>query len=92
MPIADRWLEMPGAKSLNLWTGSRIQKPEVLSKVPEMVRTVVNFTNSGNNARKKIIVVTPEVAGMQSVSFDHSVTVRLADNYDRTSPNGDRTC
>ena len=25
-----------GATYLNLWTGSRIQKPEVLSKMPEM--------------------------------------------------------
>jgi len=31
------------------------------------------------------------VQGMQSVSFDHRVTVYLSDNYDRTSPNGDRT-
>jgi len=33
-----------GATNLNLWTGSRIQKPEVLSKMPEKVRNVVKFT------------------------------------------------
>ena len=32
-----------GATNLNLWTGSRIQKPEVLSKMPEMVQNVVKF-------------------------------------------------
>jgi len=40
--IAHRRLEMlsirkPGATNLNLWPGSTIQKPEVLTKVPEMV-------------------------------------------------------
>ena len=46
---ADRWLEMIsvskwGAPNLNLWTESTIQKPEVLSKVPEMVRKVVKLS------------------------------------------------
>ena len=41
--IARRRLEMlsirkPGAPNLNLWPESTIQKPEVLSKVLEMVR------------------------------------------------------
>jgi len=44
--IADRWLEMlpirkTGATNLNRWTGSRSRKPEVLSKMPEMVRNAV---------------------------------------------------
>ena len=33
-----------GATNLNLLTGSRIQKPEVLSEMPEKVRNVVKFT------------------------------------------------
>jgi len=33
-----------GAKYLNMWTGSKIQKPEIVSKMPEMVRNVVKFT------------------------------------------------
>ena len=38
--IADRRLHMlpmrkPGATNLNLWTGNRIQKPEVLLKMPQ---------------------------------------------------------
>ena len=46
--IAHRPLEIlsirkPGAPNLNLWPGSTIQKPEVLSKVPEMVRNVVKL-------------------------------------------------
>ena len=46
--IADRRLHMlpmrkPGATNLNLWTGSGIQKPEVLSKMSEIVRNVVKF-------------------------------------------------
>jgi len=36
--------QKPGAINLNLWTGSRNQKPEVLSKMPEMVRNV-KFTS-----------------------------------------------
>ena len=47
--IAHRRLEIlsirkPGAPNLNLWPGSTIQKPEVLSKVPEMVRNVLKLT------------------------------------------------
>ena len=34
----------PGATNLNLWPESTIQKPEVLSKVPEMVQKVVKLT------------------------------------------------
>ena len=30
-------------KSLNLWTGSRNRKPEVVSKVPEMARNDAEF-------------------------------------------------
>ena len=46
--IAHRRLEMHsirklGAPNLNLWQGSTIQKPEVLTKVPEMVRNVVEL-------------------------------------------------
>jgi len=46
--IACKWLEMlsirkPGAPNLNLWPRSTIHKPEVLSKVPEMVRNVVKL-------------------------------------------------
>jgi len=33
-----------GVTYLNLWTGSRIQKPEVLSKMPKKVRNVMKFT------------------------------------------------
>ena len=47
--IAHGRLEMfsirkPGAPNLNLWPESTIQKPEVLSKLPEMVREVVKST------------------------------------------------
>ena len=47
--IAHRWLEMlyirkPGAPHLNLYPGIIVQKPEVLTKVPEMVRNVVKLT------------------------------------------------
>ena len=47
--IAHERLEMlsirkPGAPDLNLWPESTIQKPEILSKVPEMVRKVVKLT------------------------------------------------
>ena len=47
--MADRRLEMlsvrtPGAPNISLWTGSTMQKPEVFSKVPEMVRNVVKLT------------------------------------------------
>ena len=47
--IAHRRLEMlsirkPGTPDLNLWPGCTTQKPEVLSKVPEMVRNVVKLT------------------------------------------------
>jgi len=49
-----------GAINLNLWTGSRIQKPEVVSKVSDMARNVVKFTII-RKIREKIIVVKPEV-------------------------------
>jgi len=47
--IAHRRLEMlsirkPGAPNLNLWPESTIQKPEVLSKVLEMVQKVAKLT------------------------------------------------
>ena len=47
--IAHVRLEMlsirkPGAPNLNLKPGTTIQKPEVLSRVPEIVRNVVQFT------------------------------------------------
>ena len=46
--MADRWLEMLsvrklGTPNLNLWTGSTVQKPEALSKVPDIVRNVVKL-------------------------------------------------
>ena len=37
-------IRKPGAPDLNLWPESTIQKPEILSKVPEMVRKVVKLT------------------------------------------------
>ena len=37
-------IRKPGAPNLNLWPGSTIQKPEVLTKVPEMVPNVVKLT------------------------------------------------
>jgi len=49
-----------GAKNLNLWTGSRIQKPEVLSKMPEIVRNVVKFTVI-RKMRGKKVADKPEV-------------------------------
>ena len=48
-----------GATNLNLWTGSRIQKPEVLSKMPEIVRNVVKF-NVIRKMRDKIVADKPE--------------------------------
>ena len=47
--IAHRRLEMPsvrkpGAPNLNLWPGSTVQKPEVLTKVPEIAGNVVKLT------------------------------------------------
>ena len=47
--IAHRRTQMlsirkPGAPNINLWPGSTIQKPEVLTKVPEMVPNVVKLT------------------------------------------------
>jgi len=50
-----------GATNLNLWTGSRIQKPEVVSKMPEMVRNVVKFTVIRKVLDKKVVEVKPEV-------------------------------
>ena len=49
-----------GATNLNLWTGSRIQKPEVVSKMPEMVQNVVKF-NVIRKMRDKKVMVKPEV-------------------------------
>ena len=50
-----------GATNLNLWTGSRIQKPEVLSKMLEKVRNVVKFTVI-RKVRYKKVADKPEVA------------------------------
>ena len=63
--IAHRRLEIlsirkPGAPNLNLWPGSTIQKPEVLSKVQEMVRNVLKLTVI-RKTRVKVVVVKPEV-------------------------------
>ena len=63
--MADRWLEMLsirklGALNLNLWTGSTVQKPELLSKVPDMVRNVVKLIVI-RKTRVKVVVVEPEV-------------------------------
>jgi len=63
--IEHRRLEMlpirkPGATNLNLWTGSRIQKPEVLSKVTETVRNIVKFTTI-QKMREKVDVIKLEV-------------------------------
>ena len=49
-----------GATNLNLWTGSRIQKPEVLSKMSEKVRNVVKFTFI-RKMRDKTVADKPEV-------------------------------
>ena len=49
-----------GATNLNLWTGSRIQKPEVLSKMSEKVRNVVKFTFI-RKMREKTVADKPEV-------------------------------
>ena len=63
--IADRRLEiLPvrklGATYLHLWTGSRIQKPEVHSIMPEMLRNVVKFTVI-RKMRDKTVADKPEV-------------------------------
>ena len=55
--IADSRLEMlpmtkSGATSRNLYTGSGILKPEVLSKVPEIVGNVVKLTIFRKNREK----------------------------------------
>jgi len=42
------------ATNLNLWTGSGIQKPEVLSKMSEIVRNVVKFAVIRKMRDKKI--------------------------------------
>jgi len=43
-----------GATNLNLWTVSRIQKLEVLSKISEKVRNVVKFTVIRKCVTKKV--------------------------------------
>jgi len=43
-----------GAINLNLWTGSRIKKPEVLPKMPEKVRNVVKYTVIRKMCDKKV--------------------------------------
>ena len=43
-----------GATYINLWTGSKIQKPEVLSKMPEIIRNVVKFTVIRKMRDKKV--------------------------------------
>ena len=64
--IAHGRLEMlsirkSGASNLNLLPESTIQKPEVHSKVPKMVRNVVKLTAIRITCTKKIVVVKPEV-------------------------------
>jgi len=49
-----------GATNLHLWTGSRIQKPEVLSNMSEKVRNVVKFTFI-RTMRDKNVADKPEV-------------------------------
>ena len=63
--IAHGRLEMlstrkPGAPNLNLWPGSTVQKPEVLSKVPEILRNVVKLIVIRKTC-EKVVVVKPEV-------------------------------
>ena len=53
-------IRKPGAPNLNLWPESTIQKPEVLSKVPEMVRNVVKLIVI-RKTRVEVVVVKPEV-------------------------------
>ena len=45
-------IRKPGAPNLNLWPGSTVQKPEVLTKVPKVVRNVVKLTVIWKNACK----------------------------------------
>jgi len=49
-------IRKPGAPDLNLWPESSIQKLEILSKVPEMVRKLVKLT-----VIRKNVMVKPEV-------------------------------
>ena len=63
--IADRRLEMlpirkTDATNLNLWSGSRSRKLELLSQMPEIVRNAVKFTFI-RKVCDKIVVVKPEV-------------------------------
>jgi len=65
--IADRPLYIlpvrkPGATNLNQWTGSRIQKLEVLSKMHVIFRNVVKFTVIRKRV-KNVVVVVPEIVG-----------------------------
>jgi len=53
-------MRKPGAINLNLWTGSGIQKPEVLSKMSEIVRNVVKFAVI-RKTRDKKVADKPEV-------------------------------
>ena len=54
-------MQKSGATNRNLWTGSRIQKPEVHSKMLKMVRNVVKFTVIRKVLDKKVVLVKPEV-------------------------------
>jgi len=48
------------ATNLNLWSGSRSRKPELLSQMPEIVRNAVKFTFI-RKVCDKIVVIKPEV-------------------------------
>jgi len=50
-----------GVTNLHLWTGSRIHKPEVVSKMPETVRNVVKCTVIRKVVDKKVVLIKPEL-------------------------------
>jgi len=63
--IADKRLDMlpirkTDATNLNLWSGSKRRKPELLSQMPEIVRNAVKFTFI-RKVCDKIVVVKLEV-------------------------------
>jgi len=87
--IADERLEMLpmrelGATNLKLWTGNRIQKPEVHSKMLETVRNVVRFTVIRKMRDKKVVLVKkPEVVVLWP-TFDLN-SLKLRNGRDRLS-------
>jgi len=66
-----------GATNLSQWTGSRIQKPEVVSKMPEIVRNVVKF-NVIRKMRDKNVADKPEVVCTLAYFWFNSLKLRNA--------------